>query len=637
MTKPKTIAEIRARLTNPPGDSSVRVMLTRLGSLGQMMTALVNEALWTDVELDALGLRSTVFARRKEKSVMIPGINAAMLAVSSSLAVSAVVKGTVATALGLIGARLARRSRAAVRHALLAGSFGVLLVLPAASVVAPPVRIAVPGLADARADARTVPPPSAGATGAITHAGVGVTPIVSRSGRLSPFALLLTVWMAGATLFLLPMLNGLWQVRSLRRSGLPWAQGQSAVERLAADAGMRGRVEMLLHRALPGPMICGVTRPAIVLPLDAQNWGEEDLNRAIVHELEHVRRRDWVSRCLARFVCTAYWFHPLVWMAWRQLNLEAERACDDAVLARSEATAYADQLVGLAQRISLVARKSATKSPLLAMANRADLAARVGAVLDSGQRRGRAGVLPVALACAGAAVLVLTMSPLRMVAAPQAANAGVRATTMPRFSANATLVIASVMVSDRNGKSMDGLKASDFAVSEDGKAQRISVFEFQKLPDTPPGPIESYYILGYYSPNPNLNSEFRTIRVSLPEDTGPTLRYRSGYYSNRSGGTGGGGVDNSTAADGSVPTLIYAPEPEYSEEARKAKFQGTVTLTVEVDASGQVTNTSVVRSLGLGLDQKALEAVQQWKFRPGMRDGKPASVQVQVDVNFRLL
>src|SRR6202034_2283977 len=160
----------------------------------------------------------------------------------------------------------------------------------------------------------------------------------------------------------------------------------------------------LLNESVAGPMTCGVLRPLIVLPPDAQSWDEQDLERALVHELEHVRRYDWAIHCLARIVCAAYWFHPLVWVAWRQLALEAERSCDDAVLGRSEATAYADQLVGLARRLS-------AKSQLLAMANRADLATRVDAVLDSRQRRGRAGPFPVAITCAVAAVLVVTISP----------------------------------------------------------------------------------------------------------------------------------------------------------------------------------------------------------------------------------
>ena len=81
---------------------------------------------------------------------MMPVIDGVMLAVSSSPAASIVAKATVITALGLSCARLARRSRAAVRHALLAAAFGVLLALPVASILAPPVRIAVPAAAQER-------------------------------------------------------------------------------------------------------------------------------------------------------------------------------------------------------------------------------------------------------------------------------------------------------------------------------------------------------------------------------------------------------------------------------------------------------------------------------------------------------
>jgi TonB family protein len=343
----------------------------------------------------------------------------------------------------------------------------------------------------------------------------------------------------------------------------------------------------------------------------------------MVHELEHVQRRDWVNSCLARTVCAVYWFHPLVWIAWRQLTLEAERACDDAVLGRSEATAYADQLVGLAQRLSRT-----SKLPLLAMANRAELGKRVGAVLDSGQRRGRAGVFAVALACAAAAVVVVTMSPLRMVAAPQAA--------MPRFSSTTMLVIERVAVFDQGGRTVDGLSAGDFALSEDGKPQRISAFEFEELGPTPgtPGSMSSYYVLGYYTTNPNMDGEFRNIRVRLPGDTTSTVRSRMGYSAGRARGV----VESSAAVPGqSAPIPIFSPEAEYADEARKAKFQGTVTLTVQVEPSGQVTNINVTRRLGLGLDEKAVEAVRRWRFKPGTMGGQPVPVLGEVEVNFRLL
>jgi TonB family protein len=91
----------------------------------------------------------------------------------------------------------------------------------------------------------------------------------------------------------------------------------------------------------------------------------------------------------------------------------------------------------------------------------------------------------------------------------------------------------------------------------------------------------------------------------------------------------GGGV--------SAPSLISKVEPEYSEEARKAKYQGLVLLYVEVDPNGRAQNVRVLRSLGLGLDEKAMEAVKRWRFRPGMKDGRPVTVVATVEVNFRLL
>src|SRR5215831_1455991 len=102
------------------------------------------------------------------------------------------------------------------------------------------------------------------------------------------------------------------------------------------------------------------------------------------------------------------------------------------------------------------------------------------------------------------------------------------------------------------------------------------------------------------------------------------------------GGGFGGGVFK-VGGGVTAPTLLYKVEPEYSEEARKAKYQGTVVLYVEVDPTGKDRNLRVVKSLGLGLDEKAMEAVNKWKFRPGYKDGKPVTVAATIEVNFRLL
>ena len=76
---------------------------------------------------------------------------------------------------------------------------------------------------------------------------------------------------------------------------------------------------------------------------------------------------------------------------------------------------------------------------------------------------------------------------------------------------------------------------------------------------------------------------------------------------------------------------------EYSEEARKAKYQGTVVLWLVVDANGRPQQIRVQRALGMGLDEKALEAVRKYKFKPAMKDGKtPVPVMITIEVNFRL-
>ena len=85
------------------------------------------------------------------------------------------------------------------------------------------------------------------------------------------------------------------------------------------------------------------------------------------------------------------------------------------------------------------------------------------------------------------------------------------------------------------------------------------------------------------------------------------------------------------------PVLIHKEDPEFSETARKAKYQGTVLLAIDIDASGHARNVRVVRGLGLGLDEKAIEAVSRWLFRPGAQDGKPIVTAATVEVNFRLL
>jgi protein TonB len=86
-----------------------------------------------------------------------------------------------------------------------------------------------------------------------------------------------------------------------------------------------------------------------------------------------------------------------------------------------------------------------------------------------------------------------------------------------------------------------------------------------------------------------------------------------------------------------APSVLYKVDPQYTEEARQARLSGSVIVSLIVGADGRARNIRIVRGVGLGLDERAAEAVAQWRFRPGIKDGSVVSTQATIEVNFRLL
>jgi TonB family protein len=86
-----------------------------------------------------------------------------------------------------------------------------------------------------------------------------------------------------------------------------------------------------------------------------------------------------------------------------------------------------------------------------------------------------------------------------------------------------------------------------------------------------------------------------------------------------------------------APKLVQKVEPAYSEEARLAQYEGRVVIYTEIGPDGRAHNTRVMRGLGLGLDERAIDAIGQWRFEPGKKDGRPVTVAATIEVNFRLL
>jgi protein TonB len=111
--------------------------------------------------------------------------------------------------------------------------------------------------------------------------------------------------------------------------------------------------------------------------------------------------------------------------------------------------------------------------------------------------------------------------------------------------------------------------------------------------------------------------------------------YGSGLGPGSGGNYGGGGL-RKIGGGVSSPELIYKIDPEFSEEARKAKFMGIVLVNLIVDANGNPQNVHVLRGVGMGLDQKAVEAVKQYKFKPAKEAGKPVAVELNVQVDFQI-
>ena len=307
-----------------------------------------------------------------------------------ALGVELLVKATVILTVGLIAARLARHAQAAVRHLLLAATFGSLILLPLAMFAVPNVVVRVPVSASSPlGSAGRAAPAARGAAGIDVAHGVQAAPPSAAFSNWSMPADWLQLarwsWLGGALVVFASLLLACWRISRLRRHSLPRPELRSLAHSLAGHAGIRPSVDILEHEGVAAPLTCGVRRPAVILPIDARDWADADLRRALVHELEHVRRRDWATQLIARAVCAGYWFHPLVWTAWLALCLEAERACDDAVVRRAERTAYADQLFLLARRLR------AQSPPVLRMAT--------ATIRDPGRRvarrpvrRGRAGL-----------------------------------------------------------------------------------------------------------------------------------------------------------------------------------------------------------------------------------------------------
>lgn len=240
-----------------------------------------------------------------------------------------------------------------------------------------------------------------------------VSPMINPQGKTtagSPWGLIFTVWGIGFTLVVLPFAAGLFRVikicrRSERLQDPNWLR---LLSELARAVCLRRSVRLLRSRSPLGPSAGGVLSPFVLLPPDSDNWNRERKRLVLLHELAHIKRGDVFMQWITRIICAIYWFHPLVWLAARKMQLERERACDDLVLASGMTPAnYAGELIEIAA-LYRTPRWMAVSA--MTMARTSQLEDRVRCLLDSRRPRFRLSPRAFAVLIAGSVFLATAVA-----------------------------------------------------------------------------------------------------------------------------------------------------------------------------------------------------------------------------------
>jgi beta-lactamase regulating signal transducer with metallopeptidase domain len=306
-----------------------------------------------------------------------------------------VARGTVLLVLAALAALALRRASAAARHLAWGLALAGMLALPVLTLAAP--RWELPWVRVVPVDAPA--------------AAVSMLGVAGQGGRGVPWGtVVLAVWMMGAALTLGRYAVAVVSVRLIARRARPVTGGEwmRRLDEAGRDLGMHEPVRLLRADGAAMPMTWGIIRPVVLIPAEADAWTPQRKRVVLLHEMAHVSRRDCLWQTLVRLACAAYWFHPGVWWAARQMHVEREQACDDRVLAvGTRASDYAGHLLEVARSFRC---GPLSEAAAVAMARRSQLEERVVAVLDAARARGRVPVRVAVLAGGVAAVVLFPLA-----------------------------------------------------------------------------------------------------------------------------------------------------------------------------------------------------------------------------------
>jgi beta-lactamase regulating signal transducer with metallopeptidase domain len=330
---------------------------------------------------------------------------------------------------GLVAWLMAKQS-AAWRHSLWSAALALSLLMPVAVVYLPswvqvplPSRVAEPLARDeplAVASGRRAAEAEVEASG---PRGESLSIAPSETPGEWPVALI--VWLVGALGVLLRnVFSHIGLIRWVRRSRAElspaWA---STLRRVMSEAGVRRPLRVLESDHTTSPCTWGFLRPVLLLPAAGADWPEPQRRFALLHELAHVRRFDYLTTQIANLACAIHWYNPLVWFAAARARKLQEQACDDAVLqAGGTPSDYAQFLVGIAEGSR---RLTMAVPAAVGMVQRSQLHGRVIAILDASRARLPLSGLAVLVALAPVACLMLLIATLTAVASPVAIQSGI--------------------------------------------------------------------------------------------------------------------------------------------------------------------------------------------------------------------
>lgn len=317
-----------------------------------------------------------------------------------------VVKLTLVLAIGAALAALLRHRSAAARHFVWALTLCGAVALAVAATVAPPIPVEIQDWRKAQPIVNVdAPAPLRVATPTVTVA----QPAVATPVRTMPSwkTIAAATWLTGFAAVVMWLLAGHLTVRRIARAAVP-ANDDALIDEARRQIGVTRQVTVALSPAVTAPFTSGFARPVIFLPAAASTWPEERRRAALLHELAHVARNDYLVHLLAGFACALYWFHPAVWFALRGLRRESEQATDDRVIARGMMPPdYATHLLDVARGAR---GRGVVDLLVVGMACPSHLETRLRALLDETRRRGTVSRRRALTASVAAAIVLVPLA-----------------------------------------------------------------------------------------------------------------------------------------------------------------------------------------------------------------------------------